>query len=293
MKAHIRLRKINFAALTAAGIINSIGVSLFLVPVHLYDSGISGTSILFAELTNYHIPMSVFLILLNVPLFLYGLGRQGKVFTIYSLYAILIYSLSAYMIQEVLPIDVSVHSPIAGADLLLCAVFGGLISGIGSGMTIRYGAAIDGIEVLAVIFAKNVGITVGSFVMIYNTILYIFAGIATKSGILPLYSIITYAVGLKAVDFIVEGLDKSKSVMIITERGEEIADALIEEFGTGPTMISAIGGYTKGDRTVLYFVVNRFQIANMRNIVHDVDAHAYMTISEVTDVFKARSEKKI
>lgn len=292
MKANIRLRRINFAALTVAGIINSIGVSLFLVPVHLYDSGISGTSILLSELMT-KIPMSFFLICLNVPLFLYGLRKQGRAFTIYSLYAVVIYSLSVYMIQEVLPIEVSVYSPIAGEDLLLCAVFGGLISGIGSGMTIRYGGAIDGIEVLAVIFAKNLGITVGSFVMIYNTILYIFAGIFTKSGILPLYSIITYAVGLKAVDFIVEGLDKSKSVMIVTERGEEIADALIEEFGTGPTMISAVGGYTKGNRTVLYFVVNRFQIANMRNIVHEVDGRAYMTISEVSDVFKAKSEKKI
>ena len=130
----------------------------------------------------------------------------------------LIYSLSSFVITDILPVDVSTSSPFAGEDLILCAVFGGLISGVGSGLTIRYGGAIDGIEVMAVIFSKKLNMTVGTFVMIYNVFLYIIIGIVFRSWELPLYSIITYAVAIKSIDFIVEGLDKAKSVMIITEK---------------------------------------------------------------------------
>ena len=101
---------------------------------------------------------------------------------------------------------------------MLCALFGGVISGIGSGFAIRYGGAMDGIEVMAVIFAKRIGITVGTFVMMYNIILYIICGIVLKSWILPLYSIVTYTAALKTIDFIVEGIDRAKCAIIITEK---------------------------------------------------------------------------
>lgn len=275
----------NFIMLTVAGIINAFGVTVFLAPVKLYDSGISGTSMLFSQLTPPFLSLSFFLILLNVPLFLYGLKKQGGVFTIYSIYAVGIYSLSAYLITDVLPIDVSMASPLAGNDLLLCAIFGGLISGIGSGLTIRFGGAIDGIEVMAVIFAKKLGITVGTFVMAYNVLLYIACGFVMESWILPLYSIVTYAAGLKTIDFIVEGLDRSKAVMIITEKPSQITSALIEEFDCGTTNMTAKGGYSNKDKAVIYFVVNRFQISRMKSIVHTIDPSAFMTITEVADVF--------
>lgn len=281
------LRFINFPILTIAGLINAFGVTVFLAPVNLYDSGISGTSMLLSQLTPEYLSLSVFLLILNIPLFLYGLKRQGLTFTIYSIYAVAIYSLGAYLITDVLPIDVSMASPLAQDDLLLCAIFGGLISGIGSGLTIRFGGAIDGIEVMAVIFSKKLNITVGTFVMIYNVALYIVCGFVLSSWILPLYSIITYAAALKTVDFIVEGIDRSKGVMIITTKPDEVSTALIEEFETGTTKIAAKGGYTGDDKTVIYFVVNRFQISKMRQIVHRVDPMAYMTISEVADVFKS------
>ena len=185
------LSPLNFLFLTAAGLINAFGVTIFLAPVKLYDSGISGTSMLLAQLTPEAWSLSVFLLLLNIPLFLYGLRRQGIVFTIYAVYAVAVYSLGAWLITDVLPVDVTMASPLAGSDLLLCALFGGLISGLGSGLAIRYGGAMDGIEVMAVIFAKRLGITVGTFVMAYNLLLYIICGLVLHSWILPLYSIVT------------------------------------------------------------------------------------------------------
>ena len=281
-----RLRKalppISLLMLTVAGIVNAFGVVLFFSPVALYDSGISGTSMLFAQLARGAVPFSLFLIVLNVPLFLYGLRREGSTFTIRSIYTVVIYSLAAAFFGRFVTPGAS---PIAGSDLLLCAIFGGLISGVGSGTTIRYGGALDGIEVLAVIFSRRLGMIVGTFVMTYNALLYVVAGVIMGSWVLPLYSIVTYAIGIKAVDFIVEGLDKIKAAMIITDHPQDICRELSAAFGTGITLIDAHGYYSGDSKTMIYFVVNRFQIARMRTIVHDIDAQAFISITEVSDLF--------
>lgn len=276
------LPPISLLMLTVAGIVNAFGVVLFLSPVALYDSGISGTSMLFAQLARGAVPFSLFLIVLNVPLFLYGLRREGSTFTIRSIYTVVIYSVAAAFFGRFVTPGAS---PIAGSDLLLCAIFGGLISGVGSGTTIRYGGALDGIEVLAVIFSRRLGMTVGTFVMTYNALLYVVAGVIMGSWVLPLYSIVTYAIGIKAVDFIVEGLDKTKAAMIITDHPQDICRELSAAFGTGITLIDAHGYYSGDSKTMIYFVVNRFQIARMRTIVHDIDEKAFISITEVSDLF--------
>lgn len=285
-----KLRITNIIMLTVAGIVNALGITIFLMPVNLYDSGISGTSILLDQLTPEHITLSIFLIVLNIPLFLFGLKKQGVVFTIYAIYAVCIYSVCAWLITDVLPIDVSFASPLAGTDLLLCALFGGVISGIGSGIAIRYGGAMDGIEVVAVIFAKRLGITVGTFVMIYNILLYVVCGLVLKSWILPLYSIVTYAAALKTIDFIVDGLDRAKCAIIITEHPDAVCDKLCEMFGSGVTCLDAKGGYSNKAKSMIYFVVNRYQIVRMKELVHNIDPLAYITISEVADVFSSNNK---
>lgn len=275
----------HFLILTLAGIINSIGVTMFLAPVKLYDSGISGTSMLLGQLTPDYLPLSLFLIALNIPIFMYGYKKQGVIFTVYSMYAVAIYAISSFIITNILPVDVSTLSPFARDDLFLCAIFGGIVSGIGSGLTIRFGGAIDGIEVLAVIFAKHLSITVGTFVMIYNIALYLIVGIVLHSWVLPLYSIVTYAAALKTVDFIVEGLDKCKAAMIITTRPKEVSKALSETFGSGITLIPAKGFYSDQNKTVIYFVVNRFQISKMKSVVLANDSAAFISITDSADAF--------
>ena len=162
--------------------------------------------------------------------------------------------------------------------------------GVGSGLAIRYGGAMDGIEVMAVIFSKRLGITVGTFVMMYNVALYIICGFVIHSWILPLYSIITYAAALKTVDFIVEGIDRSKCAMIITVKPDEICKELSDAFESGVTRVEGIGGYSNTKKTVIYFVVNRFQVVKLKELVHDIDPTAYITISEVADVFSANQK---
>lgn len=281
-----KLQVKNFLFLTLAGLINAFGVTVFLAPVKLYDSGLSGTSMLLAQVTPEVLSLSLFLVALNIPLFLFGLKKQGWRFTVYASYAVAVYSVCAWLITNVLPIDVSAVSPLAGSDLLLCSLFGGMISGIGSGLAIRFGGAMDGIEVMAVIFAKRLGVTVGTFVMAYNLVLYVVCGIVLQSWVLPLYSIVTYMAALKTVDFIVEGLDRSKAVMIVTARHKKVCQALSREFEQGMTILEGEGFYSGSPRKVIYIVLNRFQINHMKDLVHDIDPAAYMTITEVADVFK-------
>lgn len=280
----------NFICLFIAGMINAFGVTVFLAPVKIYDGGISGTSMLLAQITPEYLTLSIFLVALNIPLFLYGLKRQGGAFTVYAIFAVATYSLWAWLITDVLPIDVSLTSPLAGEDLLLCAVFGGLISGLGSGLAIRFGGAMDGIEVMAVIFSKRLGITVGTFVMIYNVILYVICGFVIQSWILPLYSILTYAIGLKAVDFVVEGLDRAKSAMIITSNPNQVCAAISSTFKCGVTTMEAKGYYSGADKTIVYIVVNRFQIGKLKELVRENDPLAYITISEVADVLTSEKQ---
>ena len=280
------IRFVNCLFLLIAGIINAFGVSLFLYPVKLYDSGISGLSMLLDQVTPPELTLSLFLIIFNIPIFLIGYKKQGLPFTIYSLFTISIYSLVSFLIMHVLPIDVDFVSPLAGSDLLLCAVFGGMISGVGSGLTIRYGGAIDGIDVMSVIFAKKIGISIGSFVMIFNAILYIVCGIVIQSWILPLYSIVTYFIGSKTVDFVVEGFDRSMCAMIVTNRALEISEALSVQFKAGGTIVNAVGGYSKDEKQIIYFIVNHFQINKLKSIVSTIDPKAFVSLQDVSDVFR-------
>ena len=165
-----------------------------------------------------------------------------------------------------------------------------MISGIGSGLTIRFGGAIDGVDVLSVIFARKLGISLGSFVMVFNSILYIICGIVINSWILPLYSIVTYFVGSKTVDYIVEGFDRSKCAMIVTTKADEISAALSEGFRAGGTIVSATGGYSKNSKQILYFIVNHFQINKLKTIVQAIDENAFISLQDVSDIIKRGTE---
>lgn len=283
----------NFIALTVAGIINAVGVTLLLAPVKLYDSGFSGLA-MFLDMLITVVPLGAWLVIINFPIFLFGLKKQGLAFTVYSLYAIAVYSIAALVFQDIIPRFCSGFlengSPIAGNEAILCSVFGGVLSGIGSGLTIRFGGAMDGIETLAVMFAKRLNLTVGNFVMIFNVILYLTIGITVISlgkgdFTIPLFSIVAYYVNGKAVDFITEGIDQAKGALIITTNYDAVAPALSEEFGRGLTVINAKGYYSQADKQVIYCVVNRFQLSRLRSVVARCDRNAFVTVMDISDVF--------
>ncbi|MGN0808167.1 MAG: YitT family protein [Candidatus Coproplasma sp.] len=287
------MKAINFAALLIAGAVNAAGVTLLLAPVGLYDSGVSGLA-MFLDMLIEVMPLWSWLIIINFPIFLFGMKKQGVAFTVYSLFAIGVYSLFSLLFQNIIPSFVpdffANGSPIVGNETLLCCVFGGILSGIGSGLTIRFGGTMDGIETLGVIFAKRLNLTVGNFVMIFNVILYIIIGVTvvcTGKGdfSIPLYSIVAYFVNGKAVDFITLGLDQAKGALIITAEYDKVAPALSEEFGRGLTVLDGKGYYSQADKKVIYCVVSRFQLHRLRSVVSRCDKHAFVTIMDITDIF--------
>lgn len=287
-----KISLLNLLFLLVAGAVNAFGVTIFLFPVKLYDSGISGLSMLLDQLTPPALALPVFLLCLNVPVFLFGLRKEGTSFTAYSLFAVGAYSLFAYLICNVLPIDTNLASPLAGKDLLLCSIFGGVISGIGSGLVIRFGGAIDGIDLLSVLFAKRLGLSIGSFTMIFNFLLYVVCGFALESWILPLYSIITYFVASKTIDFIVDGIDREKCAMIVTTEAEKINIALTENFGSAGTTVNAIGGYTKSEKQIVYFVLNHFQVNSLKRIARTCDPGAFVSLLDISDAVRANAPKQ-
>ena len=279
-----KLQPINFLGLTLAGIINSVGVCLFLSPANIYDGGFSGTSVLLDKVTPEWLVMSMFLLVLNVPFYLLGNKKIGFSFLVYSLYAIAVYSVGSLVINQFLPIDFSGGSPIVGNDLVLASIFGGLLSGVGSGLVIKFGGALDGVEVMALLFHKKLGVSVGTFVMVYNAVLYIVAAFIFHSWTMPLYSVLAYYVGLKTIDFIVEGFEKGKAAMIITEHAAKLSEVISQELKRGITLWNAKGYYSGSSRKILYVVVNRFEIARLKSIVAELDDKAFVSIIEVSEI---------
>ncbi len=288
--------------LFVAGVVNATGVTLLLLPSNFYDSGLSGVSMLVIQLlpegVRHYVQLWIPLILLNAPVFLFATKKQGLEFTLYSLFAIMIYSLTSLVFEQVVPKFVpdffSAGSPIGGGEKIICAIFGGLLSGIGSGMAIRFGGTMDGMESFAVMFAKRLNLSVGNFVLIFNVFLYILIGVLAFAGVIPnsgtadftpaLYSVVAYFVASKAVDFISDGLDQAKGALIITSRYSEVCHALSMEFGRGLTVMEGRGYYSKSEKQVIYCVINRFQVAKLREVVSRNDPMAFVTLMDITDV---------
>ena len=301
----LKLKAVNFIGLTLAGIINAVGVCLFLSPLNVYDGGFSGTSVLLSRYLG--LAQAIFLLILNIPFYFIGRKKIGWEFLIYSLYAIGIYSLGSFLINEVIFTGgfEEIGSPIVGDEIVLAAIFGGLLSGVGSGLVIKFGGALDGVEVMAVIMHKKLGVSVGTFVMIYNAILYIVAAVVASvmSGenewTIALYSIIAYYVGLKTIDFIVEGVEKGKAAMIITENPRKLSERLSRELKRGITLWDSTGYYSGADKKMLYVVVNRFEIAKLKAIVKELDPKAFVSIMEVSEImgeskmYRKRGEKDV
>ena len=226
-----------------------------------------------ASLTGYS--FSIFIVLINFPFLYLGYKKIGKRFAIATIFGILCISLFALFMKEIMPITI---------DPLLAAVFGGIIIGLGVGLIIRNGGSLDGTEMVAVILDKRSSFSVGEIVMIFNLFILGVAGFVYDWNS-ALYSLITYFVAYKMMDITITGLDESKGVMIITDKPDAISDAVMNQLGRGVTVLYGEGGYLKQPKKVIYSVVTRLEITKLRDLVYDCDEDAFITITDVHDVF--------
>ncbi|AAK79294.1 uncharacterized membrane-anchored protein YitT (DUF2179 family) [Clostridium acetobutylicum] len=262
-------------------VIASVGLEIFLIPNNIIDGGITGISIIANHFIN--LPLGIFIFLLNLPFLIVGYKQIGKTFAFSTLFSVICLS-----------IGVSVLHPIPGIthDILLATIFGGIILGAGVGLIIRNGGSLDGTEIVAIILDKRIGFSIGEIVMFFNLF------ILGASGIVfgwdrAMYSLIAYFIAFKTIDITVEGLNESKSVIVVSDKHKEISSALTSRLGRGVTLLHGEGAY-KGDTTnVIYVVVSRLEIAKLRSIVHDFDENALISIASVDVTGKMYGKKAI
>jgi uncharacterized membrane-anchored protein YitT (DUF2179 family) len=261
-------------------IVAATGLEIFLIPNHIIDGGIVGISIIASILTK--IPLGLFTFLLNIPFLFIGYKQIGKTFVVTSLFSITSFSFFTFILRPV---------PGLTNDVLLAAVFGGIILGAGVGLILRYGGSLDGTEIIALILCRGSMFSIGQIVMIFNV--FIFSSAALVLGWdRALYSMLAYFVAHKAVDIIMDGFDEAKAVFIVTDNGDEIADAINARLGRGVTFMEGWGGYTKEKKTVIYSVVSRLEISKLRSIINDKDKNAFVTINDVSDVMGGTDRKR-
>lgn len=260
-------------------IITAAGLELFLVPNNIIDGGIVGLSIMGSYVFN--VPLGAFLTVLNIPFLYLGYRNMGKAFVIASVFSII--SLSVWT-AVLVPIPEVTETP------FLAAVFGGIITGIGVGLIIRNGGSLDGTEMVAIILDKRTVFSVGEIVMFIN--IFILSGAGLIFGWdNAMYSLIAYFIIAKTIDVVIQGLEESYAVMIVTSNYDEVTDTLINELGRGVTLLHGEGGYSKEPRKILYCVVTRLEISKLKATVLNVDEMAFVTIYQVNDIIGGRLKK--
>lgn len=271
---------IKYLFLFIGSILAAVGLEIFLIPNNIIDGGVVGISIMLSYLSHY--PLGLFVFCLNIPFLILGYNHIGKTFVISTLFSI-----------SSLSIWVTFLRPIPGLteDLLLAAVFGGITLGIGVGLIIRYGGSLDGTEIIAIILDKKTGFSVGEIVMFFNLFILSSAGLVFGWD-KAMYSLIAYFIAFKMIDITIEGLDETKSVMIISEDSEVIAEKVMARLGRGVTILSGKGGYSGEERNVLYLVITRLEIVKLKVIIDEIDPNAFVTISGVHEVMGGRVKKR-
>ncbi|QKG52726.1 YitT family protein [Hymenobacter sp. BRD67] len=264
------------AAYLAAGVFSAaLGLESFILPNGLFDGGVTGLSLLAARLI--HLPLSVFLVVLNLPFIWLGYEQLGKGFAARALTAILALAL----------VLVVVHFPVITQDKMLIAVFGGFFLGAGIGLAMRGGGVLDGTEILAVYLSRKASLSVGDFVLVLNILIFcIVAWVLSVQT--ALYSILTYLAAAKTIEFVVNGIEEYTGVTIISEHSDAIRRIITERLGRGVTVYGGKRGYgSHGEQPspidIVFTVVTRLEVSQVTAEVNNLDPHAFIIMHSVND----------
>ncbi|SFM82361.1 Uncharacterized membrane-anchored protein YitT, contains DUF161 and DUF2179 domains [Psychrobacillus psychrodurans] len=261
-------------------ILMAIGLELFLVPNQILDGGVVGVSIILYHLTG--VRLGIFIFVLNIPFFFLGYKQIGKTFALSTLFGITILSICTSFLHNIDAIT---------PDLLLATVFGGIVLGTGVGLVIRYGGSLDGSEILAILFNKATPFSVGEIIMIINLVIFTIAGFVFTWE-QAMYSFLAYFIAFKTIDIVIQGLDESKSVYIISEKIEDIGDAIMDRLGRGVTYLHGEGAFTGENKKVIFTVITRLEEAKLKSIVEEIDDHAFLAVGNIAEVRGGRFKKK-
>lgn len=257
----------------------SFSIGAILIPNLILDGGINGISIMLGQVTS--IKTSIYIVLLNIPFIILGYKSLGKEFVFKALFAMLVFSGMLYYTET---IDIHIH------DKLLATIYGGLVLGFGVGIIIRYGGCLDGTEIAALIVSKKTNFSVGQIVLMCNVFIYGTAGFIFGFD-RALYSLLTYFITFKVIDFVSEGLEQGKAVLIITNQSAKVAQDIYEKLGRTVTSFEG-KGMINGETMILYSVITRLELTELRNIVNADDVQAFVTVIDVSEIIGAHIKKK-
>ena len=258
----------------------AIALEMFLLPNKIIDGGVIGISMMLSYLTEWNLGLLIFAI--NIPFLLYALKCLGKKFVLNTFIATALLSVTTNLTIGLKPVT---------DDLLLATVFGGILLGFGVGLILRNNASLDGTEMLSMVIAKvNKVISVGQLLMFMNLFIYTAAGFLLGWD-RALYSIITYFIASKVIDTVLEGLDKAKSVRIVSDYSREIGESIMKELDVSVTYMKAMGGYSRQEKILTFCVVNKFDIPKLKEVVHSVDPRAFIVTEDVHEVEGVRVRK--
>lgn len=261
----------------------AFGLESFLLPNLFIDGGATGISLLITEVTT--IPLSVLIIIVNIPFLILGYRVIGKQFTIKAVLAI--FGLALVL--------ATVHFPEVTQDKLLVAVFGGFFLGAGIGLSIRGGGVLDGTEVLAIFLSKKIGAKIGDVIILINIVIFLAAAYLLSIEA-ALYSMLTYLAASKTLDFVVDGIEEYTGVTIISPQTEEIRTMITEKLGRGLTIYKASGGFgKKGERNeydVVYTVITRLEIRKLNIELAKIDPKAFVVMNSINDTRGGMVKKK-
>jgi uncharacterized membrane-anchored protein YitT (DUF2179 family) len=261
-------------------IMMALGIEVFLVPNMIMDGGIVGISIILYNLTD--ISLGLFIFLLNIPFFFLGYKQIGKTFAISTLFGITILSIATSYLHHVAAFT---------QDMLLATVFGGIVLGAGVGLVIRYGGALDGSEILAILLNKKFPFSVGEFIMLFNVFIFAWGGFVLGWD-RAMYSILAYVIAFKTIDIVIDGFDESKSAWIISDKHEDIGDAIMARLGRGVTYLKGEGAYSGEDKKVIFTIVTRLEEAKLKSIVEELDPSAFLAVADINEVRGGRFKKR-
>lgn len=279
-KSKFYMREVfSYVMLVAGAAMAAFSIEEFLVPCTILDGGIVGISIMVNNLSG--ISLSVLTLAFNIPFLIVGFRKLGVKFIAKS--AVAMVAFSSFL---------EIFAPLTDMtqDYLLAVCFGGVFLGVGVGFVIRFGGCLDGTETVAIFLNRSFNLPVGRTVLFINIVIYTIAGFLFGFD-RAMYSLLTYFITSKVIDFVETGVEQAKAAMIITNEGRDIADAIYKRMGRTVTILEG-EGLISGRKVILYCVLNRFEIYELKQLIKEVDTSAFISVSDVSEIIGNHIKRK-
>ncbi len=262
---------VSFVLLMIGTIISAFALECCLIPNIILDGGVTGISIIIYKLFN--LPVSLLVLILNIPFVYIGYKNLGKNFLYRTIFSMICFSLFLSVFEDFAPLV---------DDKLLATVFGGALYGVGVGIVIKFGGCVDGTESVAIVISKKTSFSVGQIVLIFNLVIFTIAGFIFGIN-RALYSLLTYFITSKVVDLVSTGLEQAKAALIITDKSNDLSREIYKRLGRTTTTIKG-KGLISGEKEVLYCVLTRIEVYELKHIVEEMDESAFVSITDVSEI---------